>query len=72
LVVFLAIWLNYRRELNRRREDCRKFIMALLDARFDRIEPRVRLETVAERNIIVYQNETLPAAPDMLKLPKAS
>ena len=72
LIAFFGVWLSYRREFNRRREDGRKFVLALLDARFGRIEPALTSETVTERNIIVYQNETVPPAPDILKLPKAS
>jgi hypothetical protein len=72
LVAFLGAWLSYRRQLNRRREDARKFVVALLDARFGRTEPAIIGQAVSERNIIVYQNETQPAAPEMLKLPKAS
>src|SRR5262245_42239973 len=29
LVAFLGVWFNYRRLLNQRREDCRKFVLAL-------------------------------------------
>jgi hypothetical protein len=72
LVSFLGIWLNYRRQLNRRREGARKFVVALLDSRFGRTDPSLTAETVTKRNIIVYQNETLPSTPEMLKLPKAS
>jgi putative copper export protein len=72
LVCFFGVWLTYRRELNRRREAGRKFVVALLDTHFGRVDRAFVEETVIERNIIVYQNETVPPAPDMLKLPKAS
>ena len=33
LVVFLGLWLGYRKELNRRRVECRRFIAQLLEAK---------------------------------------
>lgn len=69
-VAFAGYWLAYRRELNRRREECRQVIMNLLECRLGKRHALSLPGPTKDGEIIIHRNEIAVSESEPKKLSK--
>ncbi|MEO8427249.1 MAG: hypothetical protein ABI651_09080 [Verrucomicrobiota bacterium] len=71
LLAFGVLSLIYRKQLDQRREECRRLVARLLEARLGKPRTSPLPGVVKEQEIIVTQREMLVPAPESVKLSRA-
>src|SRR5205814_4644371 len=70
LLAFLILAMVYRKELEQRREECRRLVAKLLESRLGKPRTTPLPGIVKEQEIIVTQREMLVPAREIVKLSK--
>jgi hypothetical protein len=71
LLAFTGLGLVYRRELNRRREECRRLVTKLLETHLSEPESRVRDRELRDYEAVTLLGRMAASAPETVKPPKA-
>ncbi len=69
LLAFTGVGLLHRKELNRRREECRGLVTKLLESRLGEPGLQPRNEELKEQEAVVLQSKIAAASPETVKLP---
>lgn len=71
LFVFLGLGAAFRKELDQRRDDCRRLALKVLESRLGQPRDLPALEIAKPREVILTGIEALVASSEAVKLPKA-
>lgn len=69
LVTLMGLWMVYRRELNRLREQCRRLATTLLESRLGKLRAIPLAGVVKERDLVVNHNKAVVSGSEMAALP---
>jgi uncharacterized membrane protein len=70
LLAFVVLAMIYRKELDQRREECRRLVARLLESRLGKPCTTPLPGIVKEQEILVTRREMLVPAPESVRLPK--